>query len=421
MLRTDIGQATTLRTVPSERVRQILRDLRISADSTFDATTLGKLAEFSNADTVLWGQYLKFGNEIRIDATLVDVKRQKVDPLKAAAPNQSGLLAAVDELAQAIRGGLFASADVLAELKETAFKPSTNVAGGAERLQRGAPARAARASSPTPRRSSRPRSGRPGIRARVCEAGPGLREPGIRRRGRAAVPAAPSNSPSSFRRRRRTRIARHARIVNDTQGDRGLREPRQGVAGGFRGQLRARASSTRRRAIRQGAGRYKKVLRGIRSPWPRCSPGPCGDQGGELPGGDRPLNRALRSRSSSRTTSQRADILHAIGAGLQADGKPDDALTHYQRVSRDQAPLGQKRGIAVTRRDRSRPERLGQIDAALASLKEALQLQREIGDKEGDRHDADQPRALLRGRGNYGSGVAVLQRSRCSSAGRSAT
>ena len=91
---------------PTDRLHQILRDLRISADSIFDPATLRTLAKFSNADTVFWGQYLKFGNEIRIDATLEDLKRQRSIPLKAQAPSQSGLQAAIDQLAQSIRDGL---------------------------------------------------------------------------------------------------------------------------------------------------------------------------------------------------------------------------------------------------------------------------------------------------------------------------
>ena len=40
MLRTEIGESASLRTVPSDRLHQILRDLRISADPTFDPPTL---------------------------------------------------------------------------------------------------------------------------------------------------------------------------------------------------------------------------------------------------------------------------------------------------------------------------------------------------------------------------------------------
>ena len=59
---------------------QILGDLRIAPDSTLDPAALSRLAELSGADTVMWGQYVKFGNEIRIDATLQDVKHQRRFP-----------------------------------------------------------------------------------------------------------------------------------------------------------------------------------------------------------------------------------------------------------------------------------------------------------------------------------------------------
>ena len=42
-------------------LHQILQDLRITADTNLDANTLRRLAEFSNAQTVVWGQYAKLG------------------------------------------------------------------------------------------------------------------------------------------------------------------------------------------------------------------------------------------------------------------------------------------------------------------------------------------------------------------------
>ena len=124
-LRTEIGQSSQLRTVPPDRLHQLLRDLRIDAESTFDSSSLGRVAEFTSADVVLWGQYLKFGSEIRIDATLQDVKRQRSVPLKAQAAGESGLLAALDGLAQSVRDNLAVSRQTAAELKATALKPSS--------------------------------------------------------------------------------------------------------------------------------------------------------------------------------------------------------------------------------------------------------------------------------------------------------
>ena len=89
MLSADVGESAQLRTISSGRLNQVLSDLRISAGSNIDPTTMGRIAEFSNADTVVWGQYAKFGEQIRIDATLRDLKNQRAPiSLKVEAANE---------------------------------------------------------------------------------------------------------------------------------------------------------------------------------------------------------------------------------------------------------------------------------------------------------------------------------------------
>ena len=125
MLRSEVGQSAALRTVPSDRTRQILNDLRLSADSVLDPPTLARLAEFSSADTVMWGQYLKFGNEIRIDATIQDIKHQRTLPIMAQARNENELLSTIGQLAASVREKLF-SPEIAKNLKDTSFRPSSS-------------------------------------------------------------------------------------------------------------------------------------------------------------------------------------------------------------------------------------------------------------------------------------------------------
>src|SRR5437870_5863211 len=70
MLSTDVGQSTRLRTISPDRMHQVLSDLRITPGASFDPTMLRHIAESSNADTLVWGQYAKLGDQIRIDATV---------------------------------------------------------------------------------------------------------------------------------------------------------------------------------------------------------------------------------------------------------------------------------------------------------------------------------------------------------------
>src|SRR5262249_50992240 len=89
MLSTDVGQSASLRTVSSDRVHQVMRDLHLSAATQLDPQTLRQLGEFSNAQTLVWGQYVKVGDQIRIDATLQDLKRDRTSTLKAEAQSEN--------------------------------------------------------------------------------------------------------------------------------------------------------------------------------------------------------------------------------------------------------------------------------------------------------------------------------------------
>jgi len=124
-LGTDIGQSSSLRTVSSDRVQQTLHDLQLTPSSNLDAATARRLAESSDTQTLVWGQYLRFGDQIRIDATLLDLERDHTVPLKAEAPNANAIPGAVDRLAQAIRENLALRTSVLKELEAQAFKPSS--------------------------------------------------------------------------------------------------------------------------------------------------------------------------------------------------------------------------------------------------------------------------------------------------------
>jgi len=144
MLSTDVGQSAHLRTISPDRLHQVLSDLRISPDAIIDSTMLRRVAEFSNADIVISGQYTKLGDQIRIDATLRDLKRDRTAPLKVQAMSEKDLSAAVDQLAEAIRQNLAVSPDIVKELRAQSFKPSTtsldalrNYNQGLELIRRG--------------------------------------------------------------------------------------------------------------------------------------------------------------------------------------------------------------------------------------------------------------------------------------------
>jgi eukaryotic-like serine/threonine-protein kinase len=124
-LSTDVGQSSHLRIVSPERVSQILHDLRISSDTSLDSATVQRLAEFSNADNIVWGRYTRFGDQIRIDATIQDMKHGHTTTLAESA-TENNILSAIDLLARDIRSNLALSSSTVKELQGQSFKPSTN-------------------------------------------------------------------------------------------------------------------------------------------------------------------------------------------------------------------------------------------------------------------------------------------------------
>ena len=125
MLSTDVGQSAQLRTVSPTSLHQIFTDLRLSSATVLDPATIRRVANFSNADRVVWGQYAKFGDQIRIDATLQDIKNDRTVPLKIDVPSEKEIPGAIDRLAESIRQKLALPEDVLKELKASSFQPSS--------------------------------------------------------------------------------------------------------------------------------------------------------------------------------------------------------------------------------------------------------------------------------------------------------
>src|SRR5580658_9649176 len=125
MLSTDVGQSSQLHTVSPDRLHQIFSDLRISPQTVLDPTVIHRVADFSTADRVVWGQYAKFGDEIRIDATMQDVKSGATVGLRTDVPNEKDIPGAIDRLADSIRQKLALPENVIKELKASSFQPTS--------------------------------------------------------------------------------------------------------------------------------------------------------------------------------------------------------------------------------------------------------------------------------------------------------
>ncbi len=105
-------------------LHQILTDLRI-APTTVHSIPLpfaGWLISVMPT-VIVWGQYAKFGDQIRIDATLQDIKNDRTIPLKIDVPSEKAIPSSSIAWPSPSARNLRYLEDVLKELKASSFQP----------------------------------------------------------------------------------------------------------------------------------------------------------------------------------------------------------------------------------------------------------------------------------------------------------
>jgi tetratricopeptide (TPR) repeat protein len=414
MLRTDVGQSAAFRTVSPDRLDQTLRDLRIAPDASFDAESLRRLAEFTNADTILWGQYLRAGDKIRIDATFQDYKHQRTVPLKVEAPGEKDLLKAIDDLARSIQQNVAASPDLLKELQANAFKPSSTSLQALRDYNDGLQMARQGKNLDALKRFEAATSQDPDFalaQSRLAQTYASLgQDAQAEQTSRRAVELSQKLPP----RERYLIEAAHARILNDNQKAIQSYENLVKVTPGdtdVRFTLGRLYEDTG--LLEKAQNEYAEVLaRDPKFVSGLFAMGRVEIRRGNAQPALEHLNNALTLAIQLENDEQRADVLNAIGVAYKRLSKPDEALRNYQESLVIKRRIGQKRGIAVTLGEIAQVQnRLGQADAALASYKEAEQLQREIGDKRGLGTTLINLGTFYDDRGQYDQGLQLFKES----------
>ncbi len=414
MLRSDVGQSAYLRTVSDDRVHQILKDLRIPENTSFNPDTLKRLADFSSAQTLVWGQYLKVGDQIRIDATVQDLKRQRAIPVKAQAPSEKELLKAVAELAESIRQSLSLSSDVLKELRAKSFQPSSisvqalrNYNEGLNFSRQGKNIEAAKSFEGAVQQD-------PEFALAYSKLGQTYANLGYDDKAEQSSRKAVELSDKLPEQERYLIQANHARILNDTakaiESYENLAKvsPQDAeVHFNLGGLYESTGTFDKARA------EYAKVLaRDPNQVDALLAAGRVEIKSGNAQRGLEPLNRALTVAIQLDNSEEKSAILQAIGVAYKRLNKLDEALQNYQASLEIKRRLGQKRGIAVSLNEIAQVEgRLGKQDAALAAYREALQVRREIGDKKGIGESLNDLGFFYADRGQYDEALKLYKES----------
>jgi len=384
MLSTDVGQSAHLHPVSSDRLRQVLHDLQITPDATSDAATLRQITSMMAADTVVSGQYAKFGDQILIDATLRNLKQDRTVNFKAQAPSEKDLLTAVDDLAQKIRENLALSPQVVDELKAQSFKPSSKSLDAIRLYSEGVDLAGKGNNLEALKLFQASTQADPEFALAYAKLGQTYANLGQDSEAEQVSRKAVELAESLPVREKYEIGASHARIMKDY--------PKAIEA--YENLAKASPDDTAVQftlgSLYQDTGEFQKarehygaVLKSdpqsVEALW---AMGVLDIKSGNPQDSFEYFNNALTLAIKNGNDEKRALILQNMGIAYRLMNKPEEALRNYQDSLAIQRRIGHKRGVAASLNEMGQVySLLGKPQLALASLNEAMQVRKEIGAK----------------------------------------
>jgi serine/threonine protein kinase/tetratricopeptide (TPR) repeat protein len=384
MLSTDVGQSSRLRTVSSDRVQQVFHDLRIAPNSIVDSSTLGRVAEFTNADTLVWGQFTKLGDQIRIDATLQDRKHNRTIQVKAEAANQQDLSGAVDRLAGMIRQNLALPSDLVKELKEQSFKPTSTSVDALRDYNQGLQLLRQGNNLEAQKRLQAATNEDPQFAVAFSRLGEAYSALGYDSEAEQAARRAVDLSQNLPLAQRYFIEASFARVNKDNPKAIAAYENLAKSFPDNQDVLFALGSLNEDSGnFDQARSYYGKVLQAdSKNLDALLAMGRVEIKSGNPDKGLDPLDRARHIAIDLDNQEQQALILQATGIAYKLMNKPAEALRNYEDSMAINQHLGQKRGVAASLVEIAQVQlSLGKPDAALKAYNDALQIRRDIGAK----------------------------------------
>ena len=386
MLSTDVGQSAQLRTISPDRLHQVLSDLQVKPGTAIDPTIVGRIAEFSNADTVVWGKYARYGDQIRIDGTLQDLKHNRIEYLKIEAASEKEIPRTVDGLAELIRTKLAVSPDVLKELKASSFQPSSKSVPalrdynqGVQLIRDGKNLEAQKVLEAATKED-------PTFALAFSKLAETYSNLGYDSEAEGAAQKAVGLSESLPSAEKYLIVANRAQVTkNYPDAIKAYETVAKASPNNADVQLALATLYEQSGDFAKAGAYYRKILAAnAKDIVATLAIGRIALTTGDVQASLEPLNRALSLSIEVGNEEEKATSLHAIGYAYESLNKPEEALRNYQQALEIRRKIGEKRGIAKSLNRMARVEALlGQHKNAAAHFEEALKVSREIGDKRG--------------------------------------
>jgi eukaryotic-like serine/threonine-protein kinase len=410
-LSTDVGQSSHLLVVSSERVSQIFRDLRLTSDIAFDQPTLQRLAEFSNADNLVYGSYTRYGDQIRVDVTLQDTKRGRTATFYESS-TEKDMLQAIDRLASDVRSNLALSGSIVKELQGQSFKPSTNSVPALRDYDQGLQLERRGDYQGAIKQFQASTQEDANFALAYSELGKAYAQLGQDSDAEQASGKAVELSDALPIQEKYLIQASHFQILRDYPKAIDAYEnlakvwPDNTDVLFSLGLLYEQSSNydKARDAFTKVLSLDSKRVLGL------LEIGKVEIESGDPQKGLEYLTRAQAMAIESGNDEERSDILQSMGGAYAALNKNDDAIKNYQDALDIRKKLGLKKGIADSLQAiASSQADLGQPELALKNYNAALDLRREIGDKAGTGDALSDLAQFYDDRGNYDQALKLFK------------
>jgi tetratricopeptide (TPR) repeat protein len=414
MLTEEVGESPRLRTVSADRTSQILQDLRIAPNAKFDARMMERLAEYGNADVIVWGQYAKYGDQLRIESTLEDTKLGRSISFRKEASSEKDVLKVVDGLAKDIRANLSLDPGAIHELETRAIKPSSTSLEALRHYDQGLQAMRKGDAVEASAQFLASTKEDPNFALAFCKLGDAYAILGQDTDAEAASLRATELSQSLSPQEKYLISASHFRIMKDYPKAIAGYEELAKEQPGDSDILFALA------ALYETSGDYAKAREHyakVRTLDPKRIDALLAQGRVEIEAADPSkgldyLSSALNLAIQFNQDEQRADILQAMGVAYQSLNRAGEALRSFEDSLAIKRRLGLKSGIAESLSAIAQVQiDLGKPELALRGYTEALKLQREVGDKAGVAGDLNDLGNLYNDRGEHDKALGLFKES----------
>ncbi len=386
MLGSDIGASSAVRMVSPDRLQQVLGDLHVSANSQVDVATLKKVADSTNAQTMVFGQFIRAGSEIRINTTVMDVAHDTSSTVTTDVSQDKDLLAGVDKLAGQLREKVTADPKVLNDLKAHAVRPSTTSVEALRDYQDGLALERAGNNLKAVDDFRAATTADPDFAlafARLAETYANLGQDDLAQSASRTATELGQTLPAA---ERYLIEANNAEINHNTQK---AIDAYQQLAAANPADTEVQFALAKLYEQNSDFVAAKQRLASVLASDPKnvealLATGRVAIKSGDPNGGLEPLNRAFTLADQLNNQEEKAAILQATGIAYRLMNRPDEALQKIEDSLKIKQQINDQSGEAASLDQIAQIQNhQGKSQAALATYKQALDIYRRIGDQSG--------------------------------------